>query len=96
MEREEEYYEEEREPEKNCVKGALLSPFAAVVTVIVVCFALVAITVSSPFVFVISLIRLSFDLRLTGRYTLSVVDKITTVAFSLVYGTWYGIFHKSE
>ncbi len=96
MEREEEYYEEEREPEKSLLKGALLSPFAAVITVIVVCFALVAITLSTPFVFIVALIRLSFDFRLTGRYTLSFVDKIATVAFAIVYGAWYKIFHKGE
>lgn len=96
MEREDEYFEEEQEPEKSPVKGVLLSPFAAVFTVIAVLFALVAIVVSTPFVFIISLVKLSFDFKLTGKYTLSVIDKIATVAFALVFETWYRIFHKGE
>ncbi|HIU81722.1 MAG TPA: hypothetical protein IAB11_04465 [Candidatus Ornithoclostridium faecavium] len=96
MEREDEYYEIEPLPEKNYVKGALLSPFAAIFSAIVVLFSLAAIIISTPFAFIISLIKLSFDLKLTGKYTLSVVDKIATVAFALVFETWYKIFHKSE
>ena len=96
MEREDEYYEIEPLPKKNYVKGALLSPFAAIFSAIVVFFSLAAIIISTPFAFIISLIKLSFDLKLTGKYTLSVVDKIATVALALVFEIWYKIFHKSE
>lgn len=92
----EEYFEEESEPEKNVPKGVLLSPFAALFTVIVCVVALAFAIISAPFVFAISLFRLSFDFRLTARYSLSVLDKIATVAFALVFEVWYGIFHKGE
>lgn len=78
------------------LKGILLSPFAALFTVIVCAVALAFAVISAPFVFVISLFRLSFDFRLTARYSLSVLDKIATVAFALVFEVWYRIFHKGE
>lgn len=96
MEREDEYFEVEPEPEKSYVKGILLSPFAAVFTAIAVVVALVAIIIATPFAFFIALFKLSFDFKLTGKYTLSVIDKIATVAFALTFETWYKIFHKSE
>lgn len=96
MEREDEYFEVEPKPEKSYVKGVLLSPFAAVFTVVAVVVALVAIIISTPFAFFIALFKLSFDFKLTGKYTLSVIDKIATVALALTFETWYKIFHKSE
>ena len=92
----EEYFEEDLGPEKSVLKGVLLSPFAALFTAIVCAVALVFAVVSTPLVFVISLFRLSFDFRLTARYSLSVLDKIATVAFALVFEIWFRIFHKSE
>lgn len=93
---EEEYFEEDKEPEKSIVKGLLLSPFAAISSAIVVIIALIATIISTPFVFIISLIKLSFDFKMTGKYTISVIDKIATVALTLILEIWYRIFHKSE
>lgn len=92
----EEYYEEETEPAKSMLKGILLSPFAALFTALVFIVALVFAVISAPFVFAVSLFRLSFDFRLTAKYSLSVLDKTATVAFALVFEVWYWIFHKGE
>lgn len=91
-----EYFEEESEPEKSLLKGILLSPFVFIVSVIISVAGLVVALIATPCVFVFSLFRLSFDFPLAAKYTASVVDKIATVVFSLVYESWYRAFHRAD
>lgn len=95
-EEDEEYFEEDTEPEKCLIKGIVLSPFVAIVSVILTVIGLITTVLATLFAFFISLFRLSFDFRLAGKYTLSVTDKCATVFVAAICGMWYGAFHKNE
>lgn len=93
QEKEEDYFEEEQEPSFRPVKGSLLSPFAAVVSVIIAAVALVATILSAIISFIIAVFRSSFDLPLAAKYSLSATDKCVTLFFTLLCEIWYRAFH---